>query len=261
MYKFTDEIHSFQSFVVSNFNLLGNYKIIKEQFSIGKYRLDILAYNYDKQSLAIVELKNPDINCNVVGQCIDYYEILKDKLIDGYDILEEPEIIIIAPEISSRIIVPENICIRIIKMNYDEIHDYVNIENVKPYKQKNSVMKKVIHVEQEQYDIPDKYKPNILKIINNVQKLYDEKLEIIISGLKISILLNKIIIKIILSKKWFDDTFEINIYKNFIKQYDRLSFQYDPNVIKINFYKTFVKLKVRGIPIFLLESMKEGNDE
>ena len=78
-YKFFDEVHDYQRFVIENIKLLGNYIVISEQFYIKNTKLgiiDILALDIDEKRLVALELKNEFTTDKNIWQPIRYFDLL-----------------------------------------------------------------------------------------------------------------------------------------------------------------------------------------
>ena len=256
--SFEDEIHVYQSFIRNNFDLLGkNYEIIKEQFVIQSGIIDILAYNKDYQRLAIIELKNIITTDQVLSQVMKYYNEMKNKYINNYIITDLPEIIIIAPEFDKKFnLYIQNIDIKLIQIDYDNINNHIIYTRFFPNTNLNiSNEKELFFKNKKNIDINIEQKILINNIINKIKQIYkDKQLKIINCDDHIDILHKKMIVKIIYSTKWFDNTVQLNIYNNFIKPITKSMIEYDPSIKKFNFLKRIIKLSINNIPQFLLEN-------
>ena len=253
MYKFTDEVHSYQSFVKSNLHLLKNYNFIDEQVKITSGLVDILAYNNIDECLAIFELKNPIAELSSIAQGMKYYTELLNTSIGNYFICNNPEIVIVAPKFIDKFIIPDNINFKLIEMRYDDSNNII-VNYKQPYNIENSIYnKEIIPKPHKSINISNIQKQLARNVIYYLQKFYKEPLEVIYHDDKIDILYKKIIAKIVFPNKWFDDSIVLYIYKNFVKEYGLTTFKYDIAVVKYNIYKTMVKLTIQNIPQFLKE--------
>lgn len=258
--SFEDEVHVYQTFVRNNFSLLGsNYKLIQEQYAIKSGIIDMLAYDMNKECLVIIELKNVKIkDTKVLSQVMRYYNELKDKYIENYIITNLPEIIIIAPDFANNFFIYNNMPIKLIQMYYDNMQKQVIYLRFFPHTEDFSydieTDKKLILTKKQKTILISKEQQLLIdKIINNIKNIYkaSESLKIINYDDHIDILNGKIIAKIIFSKGWFDNTVQLNIYKNYKQKFDATLFTYDPAVYKAKFFKTLIKLTVIDVPSFL----------
>jgi hypothetical protein len=153
-FKFNDEIHDYQRFVVNNIKLLGNLIVVSEQLFVKNDKnnfIDILALDLNQKQLVILELKNTLANHSIVGQAIKYYDSLirgQDQLrnlldlkvnqlgIDLDDINYTPKVILVIPDFDKQLLrslkYVENIDISIIKLNAIQRNNYFEIikENI-----------------------------------------------------------------------------------------------------------------------------------
>ena len=252
MCRFTDEVHSYQSFVKNNLHLLNNYTFIDEQVKIASGLIDILAYNNVEECLSIFELKNPIADLKAVSQGMKYYVELLNTSVGNYFICKNPEVVIVSPKFIPKFIVPDNIVFKLIQMGYDG--NNVIIDYIQPYHKIDILYtKEIVTKPHRTLNISSSQKRLANSIIFNLQNFYKDPLEIIRHEDKIDILYKKIIAKVVFSNKWFDDSVILYIYKNFIKDYGLTTFKYDSAVVKYNIYKTMVKLTVKDVPHFLKE--------
>lgn len=246
MYRFADEVHSYQTFVKNNLHQI-NYELIEEQFKVNKGFIDILAYNRQAERLAIIELKNPKANIKAVSQGIRYYLQLKNVNLNGYELVSPPEVVIIAPNFESNITLPDTPVINLIRMNYDDDKDCVYIEYIKP----NTNVTNIETDDKPTIQIPFEQRMLAKRIITHIQSLYGKPLEIIDDNLHINILDRKLVAKIIFNRDWFNNYITLNIYKRFIKPINKSTIQFDPAIMKYNFSKTMTKLIISDLPQFL----------
>ena len=265
---FDDEVHAYQTFVREHFYLLGDqYQIIQEQYPVKHGLIDILAYNSERECLTIIELKNITISSDVLTQVMKYFNELKFKYIDNYSINNTPEIIVISPEFDKNFYVYKDMPIKLIQMYYDTDQNNIIYKDFIPrieefnaefdstsnfdlHKFSPLKLPRVVNKTLQQELI-------IKKIINQIKQLYTveedytNSVNIIEVSNKIDIMFKKIIAKIIIPNKWFDDSLQLIIYKRFIKPFDLTTFNYDPNIKKIQWMKTYVKLTISDVPQFL----------
>lgn len=252
---FEDEIHVYQTFVRKNFSLLGNnYELIKEQYVIKSGIIDMLAYNKQNKCLTIIELKNICIDDSVLSQVIKYYKEIKNKYIDNYDIINTPEIIIIAPEFDKFFTITNDLPIKLFIMTIDPIHQYtifsrffpiiesMNAFNIINQELKLNKKKSIIISNNQQFLVN--------KIIYILKQYFDDKLKILKLDNHIDIIYEKIIMKITFPTSWFDNYLQINIY-NRLKNYININLFYDPAIKKISTLKTVTKINIDDIPTFL----------
>ena len=252
---FEDEVHVYQTFVRNNFSLLGNnYRIIKEQYVINSGIIDILAYNTINKCLVIIELKNICIGNSVISQVMKYYKEIKNKYIENYDIINTPEIIIIAPEFDKRFIITNNLPIKLFIMNIDLIYNYTIFSRFFPIIE-DSINDNIINQElklnkKRSVIISNEQQLLVNKIIFILQKIFDNKLKILKLDNHIDIIYEKIIMKINFPAAWFDEYVQISIY-NRLKNYININLFYDPAIKKISNLKTMIKINIIDIPNFL----------
>lgn len=252
---FEDEVHSYQAFIRDNFSLLGNnYIIIQEQYTIKSGIIDILAYNKLDECLVIIELKNVKIDIQVLSQVMKYYYELKDKYIEDYIISNPPEIIIIAPEFAANFFIYNNMPVKLLQIDYDDKNNRIVYSRIFPHIEdftEENIDKKIFLKKQKTVIINQEQQQFIDKIIKCVQQFYAKKLKIIYNNNCVNILSNKIIAKIVIPNKWFDNTLQLVIYKNFVKSFIQNDFLYDPVIHKVQMFKTMAKLTIIDIPSFI----------
>lgn len=257
---FNDEIHEYQTFIRQNFNLLGNqYEIIKEQCIINSGIIDILAYNKERQCLAIIELKNIKIDSKVNIQVLKYYLELQNKYVFNYEILNPPEIFIIAPEFDSNFTVTSDMPpITLLQITLDNNNIICNriIPKIKDINKNNIINQEIIIKNKKSVNINLNQKiltKNIIKILKAIfiKKHALEEFKILESDDHIDILCPKIIAKIKYPRQWFADHIQLCLYKKYFNI--NLNLNYDPNIKKIYQLKNMIKLDIINIPYFLYD--------
>lgn len=267
IYKFIDEVHDYQSFIRDNINMLGDLSIIKEQFKIDNYIIDILAYDNTKHRLVIIELKNIRAKVQIIGQTLGYYSKLTNININDLYIEDVPEVMLVVPDFDKAIIHTLSylpISYRLFKMNiddktiiceeytkfYSKEQDYTNMIDITP----NLVPS--IEVETSEIWNMEKYNECIDKqqlylvkeYINYLQSKYDYQLKIFYSKDRIKILDKKVISTISLSRKWFDTALTFNILQS-VFPLTTVDLQYDANVLSFTIGKKSTKIRCRALPL------------
>lgn len=120
LYKtgFFDEVHDFQSFIIKNINILGNYQVISEQTLVSGKEvgiIDILAIDNVEKRLTIIELKNTKTSDKNIWQPIRYYDLIQrseeslnrlliDNGFEPNEINKNPKVLMVVPECSNQLI-------------------------------------------------------------------------------------------------------------------------------------------------------------
>lgn len=259
--QFEDEVHAYQAFVKKNFHLLGsNYQLITEQYVINSGIIDMLAYNKEKECLAIIELKNIKVDSSVVSQVLRYYRELKNKYIDNYIISNPPEMIIISVDFDENFTITYNMPIHLYQMNiknnniiFNKVIPYVEDFNNNIYADKRTELKTsrnnmLFTISKKQKILAN----NIIKylkliFINNQLPL--DKFNIINSNDHIDILYDKIVAKVTFPRAWFSDHIQLSIYNRLYKYYNfNIGTDNDPAVKKVQKLKTMTKFNINDIP-------------
>jgi hypothetical protein len=268
IYKFNDEVHSYQSFIRNNIDKIGNLKIVTEQFKIKNNFIDMLAYDSNDDRLAIIELKNVETNHDIIGQAIRYYDLLKrSTAYNNLPIIKDPKILLISPDFDEQLISSishiNNIDIKILKANLDD--DIFICEEYQPEKFNDIVGTNRIDIECnkkeiytiESYNIEKKQLDLIKDCIRIFQNMYNQSLSIFYSKDKINIMYKKsVICTIKISYNWFDNTINISVPKGTVNEMD---IRYNPYIKKFTINKKHIKLICNKLPKFIRSDKYGGN--
>lgn len=291
-FKFNDEIHYYQKFVKNNIKSLGNFLIISEQLYLkntdDKCIIDILTIDLNKKQLIIIELKNINTSEPIIGQIIKYYDniiraeddlkelILMKKNDIPYDIEDinlKPKIMIIVPDFKKNLLrslsyIDPDINIELIKFNviqknnyYEVIKEKYKIPETKIYHKKDvvkinkNISKKWTYNQYIKEGV-NKDKIKIAKkLINYLNRLYDNKIETFFYDKKITLMIGKKTLShVFIKKNIFDNMLDISIKKS--KNFTYNNLYYDPNIFKYKIKKNVVHLKFNMVPKKFLESNK-----
>lgn len=285
MFKFDDEVHSYQRFVRENIKNLGQLTIISEQLlikDVEKGFIDVLALDMLSKRIVVLELKNSSAGDDIVGQSIKYFDFLvraKDDLLNLLakmknqidfpieDIDLNPKIMLIVPEFSTQLLrslsYVNGIEIEVVKFNgiqHDNHYEIIKEVYVPNQDYREDAVVEIDGELTKSWNFNEYSKLGVDKEKLNLARQFihfadmtiseqGKKLDVFFYKDKITLMTGKKVIgNVKISRKWFDSSIDISLAINKDKPVNVPDLMYNGNIIKYDIGTRNVKIKCCQLP-------------